>query len=78
MTFTLDGVPVDVSSKQALRWLKVLVEHPGEWISAPEMKNYDDELDGVRPDRHCKSYLPDVVLSLIDTDRRKGSRLRLP
>jgi hypothetical protein len=66
-----------VSSKLALRWVKVLADHPGEWISAPELRNYDDELDGCRPDRHCKPYLPASILSLIDSDRRKGSRLRL-
>jgi len=78
MTIMLDGETYEVSSKQALRWVKVLFNHPNEWISAPAMKTYDEELYGVRPDRKCKPYLPNEILSLIDTDRRKGSRLRLP
>ncbi|MFH1922219.1 MAG: hypothetical protein ABIP48_20335 [Planctomycetota bacterium] len=78
MTITLDGKPFDLSSKQALRWVQVLAEHEGEWISAPELKGYDGELDGCRPDHHCKPYLPPEILNLIKTDRRKGSRLRLP
>jgi len=72
------GKPKDVSSKQALRWLRVLAEHPGEWISAPEMAEYDEELVGIRPDRQCKRFLPKAILRLIESDRRKGSRLRLP
>jgi hypothetical protein len=77
LTITLDGHTYDVDSIQALRWVKVLADHPGEWISGPELKKHDTQLDGCRPDRHCKPHLPDNVLSLIDSDRRKGSRLRL-
>ena len=76
-TVTFDGTRHDVSSVTALRWVKVLAEHPGEWISAPELKRHDQELDGVRPDR-LKKQLPQELLSLIESDRRKGSRLRLP
>ena len=32
-TLTLDGVTYDVASDNALRWVQVLAEHPGEWIS---------------------------------------------
>jgi hypothetical protein len=46
MTIMLDEISYNVSSKQALRWVKVLVEHPGEWISASELHNYDNELMG--------------------------------
>jgi hypothetical protein len=76
-TITLDRVRHDIDSEVALRWVKVLAEHPGEWISAPDLRNYDAELDGCRPHRRCRPYLPAAVLDLIDTDRRKGSRLRL-
>lgn len=78
MTATLDGVAHDVDSERALRWLKVLAENPGVWISAPKMRSYDKLLTDVRPDRHCKPYLPDEILALIDSDRHKGCRLRLP
>jgi hypothetical protein len=76
-TVTLDGMTYEVSSDRALRWVKVLAEHPGEWISSTELKRYDPELDDPRPDR-CKKHLPPEILSLINSDRRKGSRLCLP
>jgi hypothetical protein len=76
-TVTLDGVPHEVSSDNSLRWVKVLSEHPSEWISAPELKDHDEELYGARPDR-LKQFLPPEILSLIYSNRRKGSRLRLP
>src|SRR5262249_25479242 len=73
---TLDGQTYDVPSAQALRWLKVLCDHPGEWIASNELKTYDTDLDGARPDR-LKKKLPAPVQSLIDSDTGKGSRLRL-
>jgi hypothetical protein len=76
-TIMLDGVTHDVSSDLALRWVKVLAEHRNEWISSPELKIYDSELDGARPDRF-KQFLPETIRSLIDANRKKGSRLRLP
>jgi hypothetical protein len=58
-----------------LRWVKVLAEHPGEWISGPELRHYDQELDGCRPHRLRKS-LPPAILDLIDSETGKGSRVR--
>lgn len=75
-TVTLDGETFDVKSAMAVRWLKVLSDHPGEWLSADELKRFDRELDGARPDR-LKKYVPDPVLRLIDSETGKGSRLRL-
>jgi hypothetical protein len=75
-TITLDGVGYDVSSTQALRWIKVLADHPGEWISRPQLKDYDPDLDGCRTD-HLKEYLPDAILNLIDSKTGAGSRIRL-
>jgi hypothetical protein len=75
-TITLDGMVHEVHSALALRWVKVLAEHTDEWISSNELKNYDSELDGTRPDR-LKRFLPPEILSLIDTDKSRGSRLRL-
>jgi hypothetical protein len=73
---TLDGQSFDVSSGQALRWLKVLIEHAREWISSADLQGLDKELAGARPDR-LKKYLPDSVQELIDSEPGKGSRLRL-
>jgi hypothetical protein len=75
-TVALDGQTTDVKSVQAVRWLKVLSDHPDEWISGNELKRLDPELDGVRTDR-LKQYLPAPVLALIDSEPGKGSRLRL-
>jgi len=73
---TFDGKPYEVSSKNALRWIKVLGEHAGEWISGIDLKRYDSELDGARTHK-LKPYLPDPILALIDSETGKGSRIRL-
>ena len=67
---------IDVRNEQAARWLKVLAERPGKWISGPELVSYDAELDGQRTDR-LKNNLPEKLLSLIETSTRTGSRLNL-
>jgi hypothetical protein len=76
LTITLDGKTYDVRSEAALRWMKVLAEHPGEWISGPDLRKYDQELDSCRTDR-LKPKLPDPISDLIDSDPGKGSRIRL-
>jgi hypothetical protein len=75
-TITFDGEVYEVSSTQALRWVKVLADHPSEWISASELKKHDPDLDGCRTDR-LKKHLPDAIRKLIDSQRCKGSRIRL-
>jgi hypothetical protein len=75
-TVTLDGQTFDVDSDQAVRWLKVLSDHPGDWLSPVEVAEYDPELDGTRLDR-LKKFLPPSVLNLIDSKTGRGSRLRL-
>jgi hypothetical protein len=75
-TLTLDAEVHEVPSLNALRWVMVLADRPGEWISKAQLKVYDAELDGVRPDK-LKRYLPPKVLSLIDSETGKGSRIRL-
>ncbi len=76
MGATLDGVFLDCNSKQALRLLSVYASHPGVWISATELKKYDAELDGAKP-HVLKKLLPPRICTLIQSDRRKGSRLWL-
>lgn len=75
-TITLDGEKHEVSSDQALRWVKVLADHPGEWISSTDLSRYDGELINCRTD-HLRKHLTAALQSLIDSDRGKGSRLRL-
>lgn len=75
-TITLDDTTYDVSSEQALRWVKVLSDHNGEWISGRELVHYDSRLTGVKTDR-LKCYLPDPIKALIESEPAKGSRLRL-
>ena len=75
---TLDGVDYDVSSDNALRWVKVLADHPGEWISGADLgrKQYDDLLVGCRTDR-LRRFLPKKISTLIDSKKGAGSRIRL-
>jgi hypothetical protein len=77
MTITLGGAAYDVPSRAALRWVKVLSTHPGEWVSGTDLARHDPELDGTRTDR-LRRHLPPEVLALIDSAPRRGSRLRLP
>jgi hypothetical protein len=74
-TITFDGASNEVPSVSALRWVKVLAEHRGEWISGSELEEYDPELDGVRTDR-LRKRLPESIRTVIDSDRGKGSRIR--
>ncbi len=76
MTITLDGVEFDVKSVQALRWVNVLADHPGEWISGKDLADHDDGLVDVRTDK-LKTQLPDAIQNLIDSRTGAGSRLSL-
>lgn len=75
-TATLDGQSYDVNSQQALRWLKVLADRPGEWISSADLHLIDPELDGVRTHR-LKKKLPEPIREMIESDTGKGSRRKL-
>jgi hypothetical protein len=75
MTITLDGKEYDVSSENALRWVNVLADHPLEWISSSELERHDPQLGNPRTDRY-KKHLPKRILSLIDSETGKGSRIR--
>jgi hypothetical protein len=77
MEAVLDGVYMECDSKQALRLLKVYAGHPGVWISSTELKGFDSELDGAKP-HVLKKLLPPTIRSLIESNRRKGSRLTFP
>ncbi len=75
-TVTFDGKTHDVTSEQALRWLKVLADRPGEWVSSKGLERYDPELLQVRTD-HLRKYLPEEICFLIDSKTGAGSRLHL-
>ncbi len=76
MIITLDGQEHEVTSESALRWVKVLADHAGEWISGKDLEKHDPELASTRTDRWRK-FLPKPILSLIDSVTGKGSRIRL-
>ena len=77
MTVELDGQRYDVRSEQALRWLKVLVEHPGEWLGPVELEECDKlNLLGVRTHR-LKKHLPSKIQDLIESQTGRGSRINL-
>jgi hypothetical protein len=74
-TITLDGKAYDVRSLQALRWVKVLADRPGEWVSSKSLQEFDEVLKEVRPDK-LRTYLPHEISSLIESRTGAGSRLR--
>jgi hypothetical protein len=39
MSITIDGEIFECQSEQALRWVKVLTNHPDEWISGAELRS---------------------------------------
>jgi hypothetical protein len=70
----LDGKRVDLNltieaQEEALRFLQALIEANGNWVSGPDIES------GIRWDR-VRKKLPSSILSLTETDRRKGNRLR--
>ncbi len=73
---TLDGMTFDVPSDNALRWVRVLAQRPGEWVSGPQLSERDPDLQYPRPDRF-RRHLPGAVLALIDSAPGKGARIRL-
>ncbi len=76
MTVTMDGQTWDCESAQALRLIRVYASHPNEWISGPELKSYDKELDGAKP-HVLKSKLPKEIQMQLESNRKKGTRLRV-
>lgn len=71
------GETFDVGSPQALRWLKVLTDHPGVWISSADLTRHDSELDGARTSRLWKE-LPSAVAEHVKTKPGTGSRWNPP
>jgi hypothetical protein len=76
LSASLDGQSFGVSSEQALRWVKVLADRPGDWISSAILHQLDPELDGTRTHR-LKKFLPKPIADIIESDTGKGSRLKL-
>jgi hypothetical protein len=70
----LDGKPFDVASEQALRWVKVLADRPGVWVSSRELESLDTDLVGVRTDK-LRRHLPVEILKMIESRPGTGSRL---
>jgi hypothetical protein len=75
-TLCLDGKAYDVASARALRWVRVLADNAGLWISGRDLTTYDPELQNVRTD-HLKKNLPSAVAKLIKSENGRGSRIRL-
>jgi hypothetical protein len=76
-TITFRGKQFDIRSMQALRWIHILAQHPGEWFSSKSLGEIDRELFGVRTDQ-LRKYLPKEILDLIESKSGAGSRLKLP
>jgi hypothetical protein len=75
-TLTLDGADHTVFSEAALRWVEILVDNAGEWVSSADLEKADRNLLNRRTDQY-KHFLPKQVLRLIDSRRGLGSRIRL-
>ena len=75
-TFIKSNKTIEIRSRQSAKYLKVLADNPGKWITGSELDQYDPDLDGARTDRLRKG-LPPKLQSLIETSTRKGSRLKL-
>ncbi|MBC7820911.1 MAG: hypothetical protein IAG10_28845 [Planctomycetaceae bacterium] len=67
----------DLPSEGVARWLKVLAEHPDEWIRPADYKTHGgDELDGVKPSdklQSLKRKCPKLA-KLIEASRHDGMR----
>ena len=63
-----------LASEGVARWLKVLTDRPGSWVSGSELEGIDTELIGARTDRLYRQ-LPGAIQKLIETKRGRGSRL---
>jgi hypothetical protein len=71
---SVSGETIELPSAQSARWLKVLADNEGVWISSSALKEHDAELDGVRTDRLLK-LLPEGLAAKIQTSKQHGSRL---
>jgi hypothetical protein len=70
----LDGQIFDVESELALRWVKVLADRPGEWVSSRDLESLDRDLVSVRTDK-LRRHLPAEILRMIESKTGAGSRL---
>lgn len=67
----------ELPSEAVARWLKVLADHPDEWIRPADYKTHGgDDLDGVKPSdklRSLKTKCPRLAM-LIDASKHEGMR----
>jgi hypothetical protein len=75
-TITLDGVKHEIDSELAVRWVAILAQHRGQFISANELAEYDPELIAPRTDR-LRKCLPDAIDCLIESRNTRGSRINI-
>lgn len=75
-TVTATGKIFSLKKEADARWLKVLIDCPGNWVSGSALENLDPELMGVRTDRMHKR-LPAPVKKLVEQKRGDGARIKL-
>ena len=71
--------PFDLPSEGVARWLKVLAEHPDEWIRPDDYKGHDEQLDGVKPSDKFRSLKAtkktgSQLAKLIERSKHDGMR----
>lgn len=76
-TLTINGKSYSVTSKNALRWIRVLIDNEGKFIAGKDLKSYDDELIDAQTSK-LRKHLPRQVNNLIEAKSGKGSRIRKP
>ncbi len=62
-------------SVEVARWLNVLAQRPGEWLSSADFAAFDPTLVGRRVER-MRRKLPLNIVGLIECKRGQGARLQ--
>jgi hypothetical protein len=75
VTVAQTGKVYQLKCERVARWLKVLADRPGLWVSTKDAANYDSELTG-RIDQLAKR-MPKDLQKMIDAMPGRGKRLRL-
>ena len=69
------GKSYPLGSAEVARWLKILAQRPGVWVSSAELEAFDRALMGRRVER-LRKQLPLSLTRIVESKRGKGARLR--
>lgn len=77
LEISFDGVVYQIKSSKAALWLKLLADNEKTWFTSSDAVLLEPDLEKSRPDK-LKSYLPEEIRSMIESNPSKGSRIVLP